>query len=438
MENNRNSVLLLLTFCALSLLAAMNSVLFNVALSHISKDLSVNPSQVSWIAVGYSMVVAIGSVTYGKLADYISIKKLLIIGIVLFNFGSIIGFIEHKTYIIVIFARLLQASGGSAFITLVMVSIGKMIEPTKRPGAFALISIAIALALGIGPLVGGTITNFLGWHYLFLLMVISIICIWLLFRFMPNETRNLEPIPFDYIGSLLLFALIATFLLGVNINGMLFILFVVFLISFVFWMKRVKYPFIDIKLLKNTTFLRVIIIGCIINVAQLANMFLLPLLLANKYQQTPFSIGVILFFVSLFSILSSFLTGKFLPKYGNIKIIYIASFVMITGFFILGFLSNTNIYVITLAVILVSIGYSPIQVSLNSLVPLTLHAEEIGLGLGVYNVSNFIGMAFGPALSSKIIVLTNSYGFNFILIAFFVSVNFLLLYKLPFNQQKKT
>nr|MCX3330675.1 MFS transporter [Bacillus pacificus] len=94
MENNKNLVWIILTFCALSLLAAMNSVLFNVALSHISKDLSVNPSQVSWIAVGYSMVVAIGSVTYGKLADYFSIKKLFIIGIVLFNLGSIIGFIE--------------------------------------------------------------------------------------------------------------------------------------------------------------------------------------------------------------------------------------------------------------------------------------------------------------------------------------------------------
>nr|MCX3303598.1 MFS transporter [Bacillus pacificus] len=95
-----------------------------------------------------------------------------------------------------------------------------------------------------------------------------------------------------------------------------------------------------------------------------------------------------------------------------------------------------NIVVITLAVILVSMGYSPIQVSLNSLVPLTLHADEIGLGLGVDNVSNFIGMAFGPALSRKIIVLTNSYGSNYILISFCGGINFLLLYKIPFNQQK--
>lgn len=59
----------------LVILGVMNAVLFNVALANISLDLSISPSQVSWIVVGYSMVVAIGSMTYGKLADFVSIKN---------------------------------------------------------------------------------------------------------------------------------------------------------------------------------------------------------------------------------------------------------------------------------------------------------------------------------------------------------------------------
>lgn len=427
---------LIFTLCFLSLLAAMNAILFNVALANISKDLSLSPSNVSWVAVGYSMVIAIGSVTYGKLADYFRIKKLLIIGIALFILGSIIGFINHQTYIVIIIARLLQASGGSAFITLAMISVGKMLPPDKRPVALAFISVAIALAVGIGPLVGGAITNFLGWPYLFLLMVISCIGIWLLLKFMPREEGNFPPIHFDFIGAILLFGLIGSTLLGVNINKMLFIPSIVLLILFKVWMTKSKHPFIDIELFKNIKFLRVIAIGLIINVALLANLFLLPLFLASRYELSPFSIGIIFFIASLFSVVCSLFTGKIIPLYGNIKIIYIASIIMIIGFLMLGLFPNTNVTVITIAVILTMMSYSSIQVSLNTLVPQTLDPAKIGVGLGLYNLLNFLGMALGPAVSSKIMELTNSYSLNFFLIALLVSGHFLLLYKLSSVQKK--
>lgn len=435
-RNRNNSNWLVFTLSFLSLLAAMNAVLFNVALLNISKDLSISSSQVSWIIVGYSMVVAIGSITYGKLADFVKIKKLFIIGISLFILGSIIGFINHQTLTIIIIARLLQASGGAAFITLAMISIRKMVEPDKRPGAFAFISVGIALAVGVGPLVGGAITDLLGWPYLFLLMVISSIGIWLLFKFMPKEENNLSPVHFDFTGGILLFALVTTFLLGVNIDMMFFFLSIILLILFKGWMEKAKRPFIDNELFKNITFLRVITIGFIMNVALLANLFLIPLFLENKYAMEPFSIGIIFFIASLFSVLSSLFTGKIVSLYGSINIIYTASIIMIIGFLILGLFSNTNIIIISIAVILTIISYSGIQVALNTLVPQTLNPEKTGVGLGLYNLLNFVGMAFGPAASSKILEYTNSYSLNFFLIALLISGHFLLLSKLSLVQQR--
>ena len=70
---------------------------------------------------------------------------------------------------ITILARLVQASGGAAFIALSMIAVAKLVIPHKKPGALAMISSSIALAVGIGPLVGGAITNTLGWPYLFYL-----------------------------------------------------------------------------------------------------------------------------------------------------------------------------------------------------------------------------------------------------------------------------
>ncbi|HHT7226647.1 MULTISPECIES: MFS transporter [Bacillus cereus group] len=424
------------TLCFIVLLGPMNAVLFNVALEDIANDLSISQSKVSWVVVGYSLVVGIGSMIYGKLADRYSVKRLLIISIIIFVAGSIVGFV-NQSYEIIIFARLVQASGGAAFIALSMIAVAKLVAPAKKPGALAMISSSIALAVGIGPLVGGAITNTLGWPYLFLFMVISMVGIFLLVKFMPEEVQHTDEVfHFDFIGAFLLFVLITTVLLGVNINSWLFVLSVAFLFLFKAHMKRAESPFIDIELFTNKPLLRLIAVGFIINVALCASLLLLPLLLGRGHGVSPFVIGIVLFVASLFGIVSSFITGKIIPAFGNVRMMYVASVVMIIGFLILGIIPDGNLLFILFAVILTFMSYSAIQVSLNTFIPKTLNPAKVGVGLGLYNLINFFGMAFGPAVASKIMESTNSYRLNFILIVILISVHFVLLMGMSSFQKK--
>ncbi|KIQ91235.1 MFS transporter [Bacillus sp. L_1B0_8] len=424
------------TLCFIVLLGPMNAVLFNVALEDIANDLSISQSKVSWVVVGYSLVVGIGSMIYGKLADRYSVKRLLIISIIIFVAGSIVGFV-NQSYEIIIFARLVQASGGAAFIALSMIAVAKLVAPAKKPGALAMISSSIALAVGIGPLVGGAITNTLGWPYLFLFMVISMVGIFLLVKFMPEEVQHTDEVfHFDFIGAFLLFVLITTVLLGVNINSWLFVLSVAFLFLFKAHMKRAESPFIDIELFTNKPLLRLIAVGLIINVALCASLLLLPLLLGRGHGVSPFVIGIVLFVASLFGIVSSFITGKIIPAFGNVRMMYVASVVMIIGFLILGIIPDGNLLFILFAVILTFMSYSAIQVSLNTFIPKTLNPAKVGVGLGLYNLINFFGMAFGPAVASKIMESTNSYRLNFILIVILISVHFVLLMGMSSFQKK--
>lgn len=424
------------TLCFIVLLGPMNAVLFNVALEDIANDLSISQSKVSWVVVGYSLVVGIGSMIYGKLADRYSVKRLLIISIIIFVAGSIVGFV-NQSYEIIIFARLVQASGGAAFIALSMIAVAKLVAPAKKPGALAMISSSIALAVGIGPLVGGAITNTLGWPYLFLFMVISMVGIFLLVKFMPEEVQHTDEVShFDFIGAFLLFVLITTVLLGVNINSWLFVLSVAFLFLFKAHMKRAESPFIDIELFTNKPLLRLIAVGFIINVALCASLLLLPLLLGRGHGLSPFVIGIVLFVASLFGIVSSFITGKIIPAFGDVRMMYVASVVMIIGFLILGIIPDGNSLFILFAVILTFMSYSAIQVSLNTFIPKTLNPAKVGVGLGLYNLINFFGMAFGPAVASKIMESTNSYRLNFILIVILISVHFVLLMGMSSFQKK--
>ena len=118
----------------------------------------------------------------------------------------------------------------------------------------------------------------------------------------------------------------------VNINSWLFVLSVVFLFLFKAHMKRTESPFINIELFTNKPLLRLIAVGFIINVALCASLLLLPLLLGRGHGLSPFVIGIVLFIASLFGIVSSFITGKIIPSFGNVKMMYVASVVMIIGF----------------------------------------------------------------------------------------------------------
>ncbi|MFE4706773.1 hypothetical protein [Peribacillus simplex] len=82
------------------------------------------------------------------------------------------------------------------------------------------------------------------------------------------------------------------------------------------------------------------------NVALCANLLLIPLLLVERNGISPFLIGILLFNASLFGILSSILTGKVIPTFGNIKMINVSTIIMIFGFLVIGLISNANLFVI--------------------------------------------------------------------------------------------
>lgn len=255
--------------CILTLLAAMNSVIFNVAMPSISTDLFISPVMASWISIGYTSIIAIGAVTYGKLSEIYSVRKLLVWGIVLFNIGSMIGFIGYKSYIIILIGRIVQASGGAAFVTLSMVAINQYIPNKLQGNLLVFISISIALALGIGPLIGGIITSYIGWRYLFFFMLVSIALLIFVLKVFPAEKEKETNKPFDYLGGILIFLIILLFLFGVNVSAPLLVLTVLTGFSLLLWENKQNYPFIKVELFKNYSFVSLIFIGFVINTCHL-------------------------------------------------------------------------------------------------------------------------------------------------------------------------
>lgn len=431
-SKNANEKIMVLTICFLAILGVMNATLFNVALSKISSDLAISQSKVSWIVIGYSLIACFGLIIYGKLADRFSVKKLFLIGIVLLLIGSILGYTNNKSYIMIVIARLIQSSGASSFIALSMIAITKMLEIHKRASAISMLSASIVISSGFGPLFGGGITNILGWPYLFLLMLISIIGFLLLIKFMPND--HIENLPqnykFDFVGSVLLFITVSSILLGISVNKLLFIVAIIGIILCKVWMTKFEHALIDIKLFKNLTFLKICAVAFITYFVMMAIIFLLPMLLENKYNISTSSVGVILFICCLFGVPSTIVTGRLISRLGGIKMIYIASAVMILSFLLLVAVEDTKPIMIIIPTILIYMSLSSIQVCLNNLVHKSLGSDKIGVGLGLYNLLGFLGAPFGPAILSKLLESTGNFTLAFSIIALVVLCNFLLLFKI--------
>ncbi len=153
-------------------LVIMNTMMFNLALPKVALEFQLNAAETSWIVTAYSIMFAIASITYSRLADFLPIRRLFLIGLTSLGTAAIAGFFIRDFYVLIA-VRVLQASGAGAIPGLALVFISRHIPLVRRGRAMARVMAAVGLGLGLGPVVGGAIVEYAGWHYLFLLTALA-------------------------------------------------------------------------------------------------------------------------------------------------------------------------------------------------------------------------------------------------------------------------
>ncbi|ALC83778.1 MULTISPECIES: MFS transporter [Bacillus] len=423
MKSKENS--LILTLCLIVLSGVMNSILFNVALIDMKEELNVTASMISWVVIIYTMIIAFGSITYSKLASYFQLKTLLIFGVGLFVFGSIIGYITNQ-YIFVIIARMIQSAGGSAFIALSMIAANQYMTTSKRNLALTLIGGCLSLGSGIGFLIGGTFTYLWGWHSLFLLMVLVVVTLIGLFKVMPSGYANgqKEIRPFDFIGLLFLLMFIVSFILGVKLNGYLLILTVLSVFCLMAHGKRKDLVlFVDLSVFRHFAFNRLLVTSFVNNAGMVGVVFLFPLLAERIFHFTAIGTGLILCVISILAFLMSFVVKKSLHVISGRQLIGYSAIIQLIGFLILATVGVSQLVFAILGVFAVYSAFTMMTVAINIEIPQTIEKGKNAMGLGIYNLINFMGMSFGPAISSRILDSFShfSYAFTFFVVILILS-----------------
>ena len=193
-----NALGILLVVCTALFFGVVNTSAVAGVLPDISADLSVDSGQVSWLMTGFMLVYGIAIPFYGRLADIYGARPLFLLGVTIFCIGSLLSALAPN-YEFLLTARIVQAAGGAAVPGLGMTLASRAYGPEARGSVLGVIAATIGVGGGIGPLLGGALSESLGWESLFFVSVGAAISIPVGLRILPrDEDRTREKL--DLLG----------------------------------------------------------------------------------------------------------------------------------------------------------------------------------------------------------------------------------------------
>jgi MFS transporter, DHA2 family, metal-tetracycline-proton antiporter len=395
-------------------LVVMNTTMFNVALPNVLFDLSLTSATAAWIVSGYSIVFAIATLTYSRLSDFIPLSRLLQIGLMILGIASVIGFFASNFYLILM-ARILQAAGAGAVPGLGMVLASRYIPLTRRGKAMAYISSGASLGFGLGPVIGGIITQYLGWNYLFVVTGFVFLLMPIFMRLLPKEVVKLGK--FDLIGAVLTGLAVTGFLLFLSTYSVL--LFVVTIgLTVLLWkhLNRKELPFIQPKLLKNKQYTKLLYIGFIAFVLHFTVLFLMPIILTTVFAKEPAAVGLIIFPGAILSAIAAQFIGRVIDRFGNLPVIVLGQSFFVISTVLFALTATIAPAFILFTYMFMSVGFSALTSSVSNEYSRILPKEEIGTGIGLAQLLQFFGGAFGVTMTGLMLAQNMSYLYIFIVL----------------------
>ena len=303
----------------------MDSTVIATSLPAIAQALGTDPLALKLAVTSYLLSLAICIPASGWTADRFGTRNVFRAAIGIFVLGSIGCAVSHSLFEFVL-ARMVQGAGGAMMTPVGRLIMVRSIDKRRLLNAMALVTIPALIGPICGPPLGGFITTYASWHWIFLINVpIGFLGMALASRFIPN-IRTEHPEPFDLLGFLLAGCAIAGLAFGLSAMGLEFLpngvvasllgAGAVSAVVYVIHAKRTPAPILDLDLLRLPTFRASIFGGFLFRLGIGALPFLLPLLLQIGFHLTPFQSGLITFTTALGSMFMKAAVASVLRRFG--------------------------------------------------------------------------------------------------------------------------
>ncbi|MBN1166084.1 MAG: MFS transporter, partial [Methanospirillaceae archaeon] len=233
----------------------------NVALPAIGSEFSLDAVTLGWITTAYLVTAAVLILPLGGLADIYGRKRIFLVGNVLFAVGSLLAAVSLSGSGLIL-SRVVQGLGGSMVFATSVAIVTAVFPPGERGKAIGIITATVYAGLSAGPVIGGVLTQYLGWPSIFLLNVpLALVVIVLTLTEIPGEWKAGDNLRYDRTGAVLYCIMLTVIIYGLlslpSLSGFFWMLAGLIPVwFFIRWEKKQKVPLLTLSLFTgNRTFL---------------------------------------------------------------------------------------------------------------------------------------------------------------------------------------
>jgi len=322
----RHKWLVLSTVSIGTFMATLDGSIVNISLPKIQQAFGVNLSAIEWIVVAYLLVVGALLLPFGRLGDIIGYKRVYLVGFTLFAGASALCGSSNSVWVLVGF-RALQGIGAAMLQAMGPAIVTNTFGARERGTALGLNSISVSIGLSIGPALGGLLTEFGSWRWIFYVNVpVGIFAILWAWKILGNE-RGAVRQRFDFQGAILssggLFALLLALIEGASwgwaspqvlgLIGMSLLL----ILAFVYFELRSPQPMLDLRLFKIRPFSAGNVSVLIAFAGLFIATFLMPFFLELGQGFSPLKAGLLLTPIPLTTMIFAPFAGIFSDRIGT-------------------------------------------------------------------------------------------------------------------------
>lgn len=407
--NKKNQIISFIAIILGFFMALLDTTVVNITLPKMTEYFNTTMNHISWIVNAYNLATAITLVTASRLADQFGRKKLFTFGVVLFTISSLLCGISNSLQALILF-RTLQGLAAAFVVTIAIPLSAEIFPPEKRRTIMALWGAFSGLAAASGPSIGGIVTQFFNWRYIFFINIpIGCICILLTMKFIKESYDPTASKSIDFGGiitlSIAMFCL--TFaLMKANEKGWtssfilsFFAVSVIALILFVIIELKVKEPMVPLSLFKSVAFTNGSITLFLLGLGMMSGTYLLSFFLIQVKGLNQLSAGLIISTMSLtsmcFSILATILTKKIGSRLTSALGILLLS---ISCYLNSSLTQNSSNIDIILRLIVAGSGTGLSMATLIGSTMANVPVDKIGIASGINNMTRTLGTVLGVAL----------------------------------------
>ena len=426
----KGATLVLLTLAAGQFLMTLDSSVMNVSIATVAKDVGTTVTGIQGAITAYTLVMAALMITGAKIGAMIGRKRAFAIGCVVYGCGSFTTAIAPSLPVLLFGWSFLEGVGAALILPAIVALVAGNFAAERRPAAYGLVAAAGAIAVAIGPLIGGFCTTYFSWRWVFAGEVVVVLAILLLTRRIADAPAESRP-KLDVVGAVLSALGLGMLVFGVlrssewgwiqpkadapswgGISPTTWLILAGLLVIWAFFRwetrreSRGEEPLVRAAMLRNRQLTGGLTMFFFQYLAQAGLFFVVPLFLSVCLGLSALATGARLLPLSVTLLIAAIGIPRFLPNVSPRLVVRCGLFALFAGTVVLmvALDENAGAEIVFVPMLLVGLGVGALASQLGAVTVSAVpddQSPEVG---GVQNTMTNLGASMGTALAGSIMI----------------------------------